>query len=169
MFIVFNKSKIKSYLISLATVITLFVMAFFIMEDDRTVETSATLKELPIYNVATEEKKVAFTMNCAWEAKDIDSILETLSKHNTHITFFMVGDWVEKNPEAVKKISMAGHEIGNHSDTHPHVNNLTLEKNIDQIQKASDKIEKITGKKTTLYRGPYGEYKLEKRKYNIKS
>ncbi len=158
MFIVFNKSKIKSYLISLATVITLFVMAFFIMEDDRTVETSATLKELPIYNVATEEKKVAFTMNCAWEAKDIDSILETLSKHNTHITFFMVGDWVEKNPEAVKKISMAGHEIGNHSDTHPHVNNLTLEKNIDQIQKASDKIEKITGKKTTLYRGPYGEY-----------
>ena len=158
MFIVFNKSKIKSYLISLATVITLFVMAFFIMEDDRTVETSATLKELPIYNVSTEEKKVSFTMNCAWEAKDIDSILETLSKHNTHITFFMVGDWVEKNPEAVKKISMAGHEIGNHSDTHPHVNNLTLEKNIDQIQKASDKIEKITGKKTTLYRGPYGEY-----------
>lgn len=66
MFIVFNKSKIKSYLISLTTVITLFVMAFFIMEDDRTVETSASLKELPIYNVATEEKKVAFTMNCAW-------------------------------------------------------------------------------------------------------
>lgn len=70
----------------------------------------------------------------------------------------MVGDWVEKNAEAVKKIANAGHEIGNHSDTHPHVNNLTLEKNIDQIQKASEKIEKITGKKTTLYRGPYGEY-----------
>lgn len=158
MFIVFNKSKIKSYLISVATVITLFVMAFFIMEDNNTIETSASIKELPIYNVATEEKKVAFTMNCAWEAEDIDSILETLSKHKTHITFFMVGDWVQKNPEAVKKISDAGHEIGNHSDTHPHVNNLTLEKNIDQIQKASEKIEKITGKKTTLYRGPYGEY-----------
>lgn len=60
--------------------------------------------------------------------------------------------------DAVKKISDAGHEIGNHSNTHPHVNNLTLEKNIEEIQKCSEKIEKITGKKTTLYRGPYGEY-----------
>ena len=60
--------------------------------------------------------------------------------------------------EAVKKISDAGHEIGNHSDTHPHVNNLSLEKNIEEIQNCSNKIEQITGKKTTLYRGPYGEY-----------
>jgi len=65
MFIVFNKSKIKSYLISLGTVITLFVMAFFIMENNDTVATSASLKELPIYSVASKEKKVAFTMNCA--------------------------------------------------------------------------------------------------------
>lgn len=50
-------------------------------------------------------------MNCAWEANDIDSILATLSKHNTHITFFMVGDFVKKYPEAVKKIHEAGHEI----------------------------------------------------------
>lgn len=70
----------------------------------------------------------------------------------------MVGDWADKFPDAVKKISEAGHEIGNHSDTHPHVNNLTYEKNCEQIKACSDKIEKITGKKTTLYRGPYGEY-----------
>lgn len=49
-------------------------------------------------------------------------------------------------------------KFGNHSDTHPHVNNLNLEKNIEQIQNCSNKIEQITGKKTTLYRGPYGEY-----------
>ena len=51
-----------------------------------------------------------------------------------------------------------GHEIGNHSNTHPHVNNLTLEKNCEQIKNCADKIEKITGKRPTLYRGPYGEY-----------
>ena len=157
MFIIFNREKINSYLISFATVITLFVMAF-IMTGNDTVETSASTKELPIYNVATEEKKIAFTMNCAWNADDIDSILDTLSKHNVHITFFMVGDFVQKYPETVKKISEAGHEIGNHSDTHPHVNNLSLERNIEEIQNCSNKIEQITGKKTTLYRGPYGEY-----------
>lgn len=157
MFIVFNKSKINSYFVSLGTVIILFVMAFA-MTNNITIETSAATKELPIYNVHTNEKKIAFTMNCAWEADDIDSILSTLAKHNVHITFFMVGDFVDKHQEAVKKISEAGHEIGNHSNTHPHVNNLSLEKNIEQIQKCSEKIEKITGKKTTLYRGPYGEY-----------
>ena len=65
MFIVFNKAKINSYLISLGTVIVLFVMAFMITNND-TIETSASTKELPIYSVNTKEKKVAFTMNCAW-------------------------------------------------------------------------------------------------------
>lgn len=49
-------------------------------------------------------------------------------------------------------------KYGNHSDTHPHVNNLSLEKNIEEIENCSKKIEDITGKKTFLYRGPYGEY-----------
>ena len=157
MFIVFNRAKINSYLISLGTVLLLFVMAFFMMQE-QTVQTAAATKELPIYSVATQEKKIAFTMNCAWEADDIDSILATLKKHNTHITFFVVGDFATKYPEAVKKIAEAGHEIGNHSNTHPHVNNLSLEKNREEIEACSKKIEQITGKQTTLYRGPYGEY-----------
>ena len=47
---------------------------------------------------------------------------------------------------------------GSHSDTHPHVNNLNYDKNIEQIEKSNDKIEKITGNRTKLYRPPYGEY-----------
>lgn len=47
---------------------------------------------------------------------------------------------------------------GSHSDTHPHVNNLSYEKNIEEIEKSNDKIEKITGSRTKLYRAPYGEY-----------
>ena len=70
----------------------------------------------------------------------------------------MVGDWVDRFPEAVKKIANNGHEIGNHSNTHPHVNNLSLEKNMEQIKTCADKIEKLTGTRSTLYRGPYGEY-----------
>ena len=70
----------------------------------------------------------------------------------------MVGDWVEKNPNEVKKIYDEGHEIGSHSDTHPHVNNLSYEKNVQEIENSNDKIEKITGKRTNLYRAPYGEY-----------
>ena len=96
--------------------------------------------------------------NCYWNADDIDSILETLKNNNVHITFFIVGEWADKYPEAVKKIYEAGHEIGSHSNTHPHVNNLSSEKNLEEIQLSVNKIEKITGIKPTLYRAPYGEY-----------
>ena len=49
-------------------------------------------------------------------------------------------------------------KYGSHSDTHPHVNNLSYEKNIEEIEKSNDKIENIIGKRTNLYRAPYGEY-----------
>lgn len=159
MFIVFNKEKIYSYVIALSTIVILFIMASTIINrKDGIIATSASSKQLPVYSVDTKEKKIALTMNCAWNADDIDSILDTLSKNKIHITFFMVGDWVDKYPEYVKKISDNGHEIANHSNTHPHVNQLNIDKNIEQIKLCSEKIEKITGNKTTLYRGPYGEY-----------
>ncbi len=161
MFLVFNKQKIYSYIIAVCTVIMLFFTATLLTDDDlEAVETSATLsnKLVPIYSVDTKENKLSLTMNCAWNADDIDSILATLDKYKIKITFFMVGDWVDKYPEAVKKISDAGHEIANHSDNHKHVNNLSYEDNVKEIINCSDKIKKITGKATTLYRGPYGEY-----------
>ena len=158
MFFIVRKDKIISYMVSVCTVIILMVMAFSISKSQEVIETAASIKKLPIYNVQTDENKVALTMNCAWNADDIDSILQTLEKHNVHITFFMVGDWVDKYADTVKKIADKGHEIGNHSNTHPHVNQLSLEKNIAEIEGTAKKIKKITGKATTLYRGPYGEY-----------
>ena len=49
-------------------------------------------------------------------------------------------------------------KYGSHSDTHPHVNNLSYEENIEEIEKSNQKIEKITGQRTKIYRAPYGEY-----------
>ena len=52
----------------------------------------------------------------------------------------------------------AGHEIANHSYSHAHVSNLNYDKNVEQIKKCADIIQNITERRTTLYRGPYGEY-----------
>ena len=159
MFLIFSKQKIYTYLISIITVLLIFCEADTLTVDNKAMQASSTTEKLlPIYNVKTDEKKVSLTMNCAWNADDIDKILEVLKQNDTTITFFMVGDWIEKNQEAVKKINEAGHEIGSHSDTHPHVNQLSYEENIEQIEKSNDRIEKITGKRTNLYRAPYGEY-----------
>ena len=51
-----------------------------------------------------------------------------------------------------------GKKYGSHSNTHPHVNKLSYEKNIGEIELSNDKLEKIIGKRTNLYRAPYGEY-----------
>ena len=156
MFLVINKEKIQTYIVSILTVAVLIGIAS--IKPIETIETASTTKLLPIYNVETDEKKIAFTMNCAWNDSDIDNILETLEKNQVKITFFIVGEWADKYPEAVKKIYEAGHEIGSHSNTHPHVNNISEEKNLEEIQLSVNKIEKITGEKTKLYRTPYGEY-----------
>ena len=159
MFFVLNKQKIIAYGVSVFTVIFLFCIASGMNGNNETMETSAnTGKLLPIYNVKTEENKVALTMNCAWNADDIDSILETLKNNNVKITFFVVGDWLDKYPEAAKKIAEAGNEIASHSNIHPKVANLSYEENVKEIKESVEKIEKITGQKTTLYRPPYGEY-----------
>ena len=159
MFYVFNKQKIYTYLVSVITVVILFCIAGTLGEKNETIPTaSVNNKLLPIYNVQTDTNKVALTMNCAWNADDIDQILEVLKQNNAKITFFLVGDWIDKFPEAVKKIYEDGHEIASHSNTHPHVNNLTYEENIEEIEKSNEKIEKITGQRTQIYRAPYGEY-----------
>ena len=70
MFLVFNKQKIYAYLVSIVTVVLLFCVAGGLNNTNsgaNTVQTSSTAgKLLPIYNVQTEQKKVSFTMNCAW-------------------------------------------------------------------------------------------------------
>ena len=73
MFLVFNKEKIQTYIVSVLTVAVLITIAN--VRKVETIQTSSQEKELPIYNVQTDEKKVAFTMNCAWNADDIDKIL----------------------------------------------------------------------------------------------
>lgn len=169
MFLVFNKDKISSYLVVVSTMIILLFIGDIMLKNSNQIEnklenqnvistSSSTNKLVPIYSVETNEKKVALTMNCAWNADDIEQILDILDRKNVKITFFMVGDWIDKYQDAIKKINEAGHEIANHSNTHPHVNNLTYTENVNEIQKCNDKIYNITGKKNKLYRAPYGEY-----------
>lgn len=161
MFYVTNKDKIISVVIAFSTVLILFLLATTFKSNNlnSSIQTSvSTTKMLPVYSVDTKENKVALTINCAWNAEDIDLILETLSKNEVKATFFVVGDWVAKFPDAVKKIYESGNEIANHSESHAHVNNLNYDKNVEEITKCSDRIKTITGNITTLYRGPYGEY-----------
>ena len=101
---------------------------------------------------------MAFGCNVFWGEEYIPKMLEVLESHNVHITFFIGGTWAKKNSDMLKLIASKGHEIANHSYSHPHPNNLNKEKNKEEIQKAEDIINEITQVKTKLYAPPYGEY-----------
>lgn len=117
-----------------------------------------TQRDLPIYCVSTEEKKVALSFDAAWGADDTDTLISILQEYNAPATFFVVGEWVDKYPDEVKKLHDAGHDVMNHSATHPYMTSLSTEKMIEQLNICNDKIEAITGTRPTLFRCPYGDY-----------
>lgn len=119
---------------------------------------SNSIRKLPIYCVETDEKKIAVTFDAAWSAEDTDELIEILNNHNAKATFFAVGDWVEKNPDAVKKLCKNGHEMGNHSDTHAAFSKISREEIKQEILNCNKKIKEITGVAPKLVRAPSGDY-----------
>lgn len=115
-------------------------------------------RELPVYYVERADKAIALTIDAAWEDDKTEFILNTLKQHDIKATFFLCGVWVEAYPDQVKAIAAGGHEIGNHSLTHPHMNKLNAAAVQKEISDLDDQIEKLTGKRCTLFRAPYGEY-----------
>jgi len=115
-------------------------------------------KKLPIYCVETTDKKVALSFDAAWGNDDTEQLIKILKEYDAVATFFVVGAWVDKYPESVKQLSDAGHQVQNHSNTHPHMPQLSNEQMLDEINSCNKKIANITGKTPTLLRPPYGDY-----------
>ena len=118
-------------------------------------------RELPIYSVQTNEKKIAISFDAAWGAEDFPKIIEILDKHNVKTTFFMTGEWVEKYPDCVKLLVEKGHDLGNHSASHPDMTKLSKEKQREQILKVHNAVKELTGYEMELFRPPYGAYNNE--------
>ena len=115
-------------------------------------------RRLPIYCVETDKKQIAISFDAAWGNDDTEQLIDILAEYEVPATFFVVGAWVDKYPESVKQLSDAGHQVQNHSNTHPYMTGLSTEQMIDELESCNKKIENVTGKKPTLFRPPYGDY-----------
>ncbi len=148
--------KAKNLLFGSLFAICLFLICFFAKTPSEVFKVGE--REIPIYSVERQDNKIALTFNCAWNSDDIDQILALLKKYNADASFFVVGDWALKNPEALKKINDAGFEIGNHSYNHAHYSKLSKAQILEDIEKCDKIIEDITKTKPSLFRAAYGEY-----------
>ena len=128
-----------------AIVLTSFALlatSFFVYPENRAVFNESLLheKELPIYCVEKEKPQISISFDAAWGNDDTASLLATLKKHK------------------VKAIAAGGHDLGNHSENHKQMSQLSATQCKEEIMKPHEKVKKLTGKDMILFRPPYGDY-----------
>lgn len=125
------------------------------------VQPKVHLKDLPpapIFRGHPDKPMIALTINVAWGNEFLSPILATLKKHNVYATFFIEGRWAKENPDYVKMIYEGGHEIGNHSYSHPDMKQLSAENIKKQLLDTNEIIQATIGKTPQLFAPPSGSY-----------
>ena len=101
---------------------------------------------------------MALTFDHSWGNKFTPSILDTLKKNDTKVTFFIMGPWAKKFPEVAQRMVADGHEIASHGFKHENYGDRTPEWVKEDLQKAHAQIKEVTGVDATLMRPPNGHY-----------
>jgi polysaccharide deacetylase family sporulation protein PdaB len=144
--------------IAVITALLLSAALFYAVTYPSSVSVSASGRQLPIYSVERQDQSISISFDASWGADKTLALLDILDKYHVKTTFFLVGGWVDKYPDMVKEIFARGHEIGNHSDSHPHMSQQTEQQIKNELRIMSDKVETLTGVRPTLFRPPYGDY-----------
>jgi peptidoglycan-N-acetylglucosamine deacetylase len=110
------------------------------------------------FSVHVDGPYIAMTFDDGPSAETTPRLLDILKQRNIKVTFFEIGQNAERNPAIVKRILAEGHEIGNHSWTHPQLSKLSDERVTEEITKTQDAIKAASGSgyTPTLLRPPYG-------------
>ena len=88
---------------------------------------------------------ISITCNVAWGAEFLPAMLSILEEHGAKATFFMEGRWVEQFPELTRHIYAQGHELGNHSYSHPYPTQISPEELRSEILETEALLENLTG------------------------
>ena len=134
------------------------VLIFWTVNSSAIVGVSASNRQLPVYCEQRDDRVVAMSFDAAWGNEDTQTLIDILNKYGINTTFFVGGDWVDKDPESVRALAENGNEIMNHSSTHSHFSQLSHSDIIADITACNEKIAELTGVTPTLFRCPYGEY-----------
>ena len=143
---------------ALSAIVVLCAISAVYVSSVRSAEVVARKRELPIYCVQRDDGKIAISFDAAWGGDKTEKILDILDEYEVKTTFFLVDIWSRRFPELVKEIAARGHEIGNHSTSHPQMSKLSREKIRRELDGMADYAQALTGTRPTLFRPPYGDY-----------
>ena len=143
-------------LLSFALLLT--ISAAYVGALPDTISVVSGKRELPIYCVNRDDNKISISFDAAWGGDKTLGILDLLDEYNIKTTFFLVDIWTQKYPELVKEIVARGHEIGNHSTSHPQMSKLNETQIAKELNTQADNVLAIAGVRPVLFRPPYGDY-----------
>jgi len=108
-----------------------------------------------IHEVATRRNRIAFTFDDGPDPVYTPQLADLFREHGGKATFFVVGRELERYPDVAKALHEEGHELGNHSYTHPRLPELSEAGRREELDRTEALIERIAGAKPTSYRAPY--------------
>ena len=108
---------------------------------------------------------IAMTFDDGPSAKLTPKLLDLLAAHHIKATFFVIGQNVVEHPEIVQREIREGHEVGNHSWSHPNFGKMSDENVRHQLKITEDAIMKACGVRPTLMRPPYGSITLRQKRW----
>lgn len=142
-----------------ATATALLVMLITGVAGASSIAHASPLAPDPITRVDTAERVVALTFDAGANAAGIPSILRTLRRQGVPATFFLTGAWVRMYPAETRRIAARGYILGNHTDTHPHIPQISDRAFRHQVRVTERAVSDVTGRSTKpLFRFPFGEY-----------
>ena len=119
--------------------------------------TAGATEKITFTDVNVDGPYIAMTFDDGPHGTNTPKLLEMAAKRHIKLTFFVLGECVEQNPTVLQREVAEGHEIGNHSWSHPNLAKLSDEAVRSQLQRTEDIIVKTAGVKPKLMRPPYGE------------
>lgn len=123
--------------------------------------TKEFLAENNAYFVGNEDEKVLYlTFDAGYENGNTPQILDALKAHNAPAAFFLVGNFLDREPELVKRMVSEGHIVGNHTMTHPDMSAISDKESFSkELVGLEEKFRDITGSDMPkFYRPPQGKF-----------
>src|SRR5262249_53566834 len=93
----------------------------------------------------TARKRIALTFDAGSSASPTPAILAALRDQDLRCTFFLTGRWTEQNPEVVRQIAEAGHELGNHTYTHPDLTHVPDARVRSELERTEEEVRRVAG------------------------
>jgi peptidoglycan/xylan/chitin deacetylase (PgdA/CDA1 family) len=116
-------------------------------------------------SVHVDGSYIAMTFDDGPSATLTPKLLDLLAAHHIKATFFVIGENVAEHPEIVARAAREGHEIGNHSWSHPNFGKMSDQGVRSQLQRTDDAIKNATGQRPTLMRPPYGSITAREKRW----